>query len=148
MSMWVGSNYLMNSVSGFLPRKICFSPRPSHARFMMDKVALGLWSTSRFRTSIIPSVFPNHSLLNSNNVHLLYYFTLDFLRHISALFELSSGDCNSRNQAMHYICVYILSLQAPAHVNFHVQDIVLLDTDLECSSDPMIIHSSITEAII
>jgi hypothetical protein len=61
----------MNLVTGFLPRKMSCRSRPSIARFMMDKVAQGLWSTSRFRATIILSVFHNHSLLNSNNIHLL-----------------------------------------------------------------------------
>jgi len=63
MSMWAASNYLTHLVTGFLPWKICCRSRPTHAQFVMDKVALGLWSTSRFRASIIPSVFNNHSLL-------------------------------------------------------------------------------------
>jgi hypothetical protein len=36
------------------------------------------------------------------------------------------------------ICVYTLSLKGPAHIDLHVQDIVLLlvDTGFQCSSEP------------
>jgi hypothetical protein len=34
------------------------------------------------------------------------------------------------------VCVCVLSLKSPAHIDLHVQDIMLLDTDFQCSSDP------------
>ena len=161
MSMWAGSNQLINLVTGFLPRKICFSSRPSNARFMMDTAAMGLWSTPCFRASINPSVLHHHSLLNSNNAYLLvniYIYIYIYIHthththkhthtqiQFTILYQTLSDAFRlclicyqwSENQGIiNDICMYTLSLKGPAHIDLHVQDIVLLDTDFQCSSDP------------